>query len=142
MSEVDAVLRRIGKPMLQTFVIDVMLLNGMGITMDQTFCSKCKKPWLSGQTVCSCGGTAKTYNQTVAINSSTNVQVFWTLSQTAWEKNWPLIVVYAAIQFAFAAASYWTSGWSSVGWSIFGSLVSTALGLFIVVKVLTKTRGP
>jgi hypothetical protein len=113
----------------------------MGSTMSQAICSNCGKIWPSGQTACSCGGTARTYNQTVDIKSSSNVQVFWALSQTAWEKNWPLIVVFVTIQFFLAIVSYWTSGWISVGWSIFGSIVSTALGLLIVVKVVTKTRG-
>jgi hypothetical protein len=109
--------------------------------MSDVFCSNCKKPWPSGQTECSCGSTARTYNQTVEVNVTSNVQVFWTLSRTAWEKNWPLIAIFITVQFVFAVVSYWTSGWISVGWSIFGSLVSTILGLFIVVKVITRTSG-
>jgi hypothetical protein len=116
-------------------------MSGMVRAMSQLICSNCKKAWPSGQTVCSCGGTAKTHNQTVEINVNSNVQVFWTLSRTAWEKNWPLIAVFVTMQFVFAIVSYSTSGWISVGWSIFGSLVSTILGLFIVVKVITKTSG-
>lgn len=109
--------------------------------MSEAICSDCKKPWPSGQTVCSCGGTARTFQQTVNIESSSSVTVSWIATRTIWEKNWPLIGAYILLQLVLAAISYWPSGAMSVAFSLFGSLLSTVLGLFIVAKIVTKTRG-
>jgi hypothetical protein len=106
---------------------------------NQLICSNCKSAWPAGQTECFCGRTTKTANQSVEIHVKSSVQVFWTLNQIVWEKNWKLIVVFVVLQFVLAVVSYWTSGWISVGWSIFGSLASTIMALFIVAKVVTKT---
>jgi hypothetical protein len=59
--------------------------------------------------------------------------------RVAWEKNWPLIASYALLQIAFAAISYFVESWWAVGLSLFASVASTLLGLFIVTKVITKS---
>lgn len=111
------------------------------MAMNHVTCTDCGKPWPLGQVTCSCGGTKKTHHAALAIEARSNVEASWTLSRVAWEKNWPLIALYLLLQIGLAGGSFWTSGWLSVGYSVFGSLISTILGLFIVVKTITKTSG-
>lgn len=105
--------------------------------MTEAICSKCEKPWPSGQTTCVCGGTARTFQQPVNIESNTTVEVSRSLMRTIWDKNWPLIVLYGLLQLGLAYFSYYTNGVVSVALSLGGSIVSTVLGLFIVQKIVT-----
>ena len=109
--------------------------------MTQAICSQCDKYWPEGQTVCSCGGTARTVQKGIKVQTGSVVQVFTSLIHKAvWEKNWPLIFLYAILQLILATVSYWTNAWHSVGWSVFGSIISTVLGLFIVTKIVREER--
>lgn len=76
----------------------------------------------------------------IVFNAETKLKVTTEMVHEVWEKNWYLIVIYVIVQFAWAAISYFTNTWSSVGLSIIGSIVSTCLGLFIAYKVITRTR--
>jgi hypothetical protein len=109
--------------------------------MDDIVCEKCGAPWPAGQIRCECGGTARQQFGSALFKGKGNFQATANLLSTVstiWEKNWPVIISYLLVQFLFAAVSYWTSGWFSVGWSFLGSVISTVLGLFIITKVITK----
>jgi hypothetical protein len=78
----------------------------------------------------------------IVLKGESGVRVIFTeIVHTVWEKNWPWIVAYLITQLVLATVSYWTNAWISVGWSIFGSAVSTFIGLFIAYKVITRTKA-
>jgi hypothetical protein len=106
--------------------------------MVQAVCSTCGAPWPDGQTRCACGNTSKTFQKEFKFELRPSFQVFKTVTRTVWAKNWFLIVIYGLWQVAVAVVSFWTSTCISVGWSVIGSLISTLLGLFIVVKVINS----
>jgi hypothetical protein len=63
-----------------------------------------------------------------------------TTIRTAVEKNWPLIVLYLAITMGGWISSYFTSRWWSVGISVAGSIVTFAVGWYMLQQVVTITK--
>ncbi len=63
-----------------------------------------------------------------------------TVTQTVWKKHWGWIIFYLVFQIATATASYWTSDYVSVLYSLVVDTVATLIGLTIVVKAVTITK--
>jgi hypothetical protein len=97
----------------------------------------CGAPWPTGQVTCAaCGGTAKRLLARGKFEGEGNAQVKpTTVLRRFWGKNWYLVIVYVVLQLIFAAVSYWTSEFISVGWSLVGSVISTTVGFYMIVRM-------
>ena len=60
--------------------------------------------------------------------------------RTTIEKNWLLIISYVAITIASWILSYFTSGWTSVGLSVAVTVITFAVGWYMVQQVVTITN--
>jgi hypothetical protein len=74
------------------------------------------------------------------MTTGVNVSVILTTTRTVWEAHWPLIATYIVFQIVAAIGSYWPSGFISVLYSLLVAIISTAIGLFIIQKVVTVTK--